>query len=60
MNEWPKWHVRPGSRNPFHSRWYNVAALFQPLYRLFGFTLCLRECRWTKSRAALALAFVGW
>lgn len=55
-----RWDVRPHSRNPFHSRWYNVAAVFHPLLRMFGFTLCVQRCRWTKSGARLAVAWVGW
>jgi hypothetical protein len=49
-----------GSQNPFHSRWYRAAAIFEPLYRAAGFTLCLRRCSWTKSEARLAWAWVGW
>lgn len=53
-------HYRRGSRNQFHSWWFNVAYLFNPVFRLFGFAIMLRQCRWTKSGARLALGFVGW
>jgi len=48
------------SENPFHAWWYRAAAKLDPLYQTFGFTLCLRRCRWTKCHARLALAWVGW
>lgn len=51
-------HVR--CENPFCSWWYAAAAVFQPLLRLAGFTLCLSRCRWTASGARLSLAWVGW
>ena len=47
-------------KNPFHSWWYTAAAKLQPLYRVFGFTLCLQRSRWTKCHARLTLAWIGW
>ena len=55
-----RWNYRKDSRNQFHSWWYNVAALLEPVYRAFGFSLCLRRSTWTKSGARLTLAWVGW
>jgi hypothetical protein len=31
--------------NPFHTRRYKAIAKLQPLFRLFGFTLCIQRCR---------------
>ena len=51
---------RPHSENPFHSWWYNAAAVTEPVLRLFGLGLALRRCSWTKSHARLTIVWLGW
>lgn len=46
--------------NPFKTRWYRTAAVFEPLFNLFGFGLVLVRCNWTRSHCRLGLMFVGW
>lgn len=51
---------KPERGNPFHTRRYKAIAKLQPLFALFGFTLCIRRCRWMPGQWMPVLAWVGW
>lgn len=46
--------------NPFHTRRYRSFALFAPLFRAFGFVLCIVRCNWLPGKWRPTLVFVGW
>ena len=46
--------------NPFHTRRYRAVAVFEPLFRVFGFTLCIKRCEWLPGKWRPTLEFIGW